>query len=34
VIEVSGGLATRGNFFGTASRNLFIVAEKREEDAT
>ena len=32
VIDVSGGLATRGQFFGTSSRNLLIVAEKREED--
>ena len=34
VIDVSGALATRGNFFGTSSRNLLIVAEKREEDVT
>ncbi|HEX4047575.1 MAG TPA: class I SAM-dependent methyltransferase [Elusimicrobiota bacterium] len=33
VIDVSGGLATRGDFFGGASRNLLIVAEKREDDA-
>jgi SAM-dependent methyltransferase len=32
VIDVSGALATRGQFFGTSSRNLLIVAEKREED--
>ncbi|HVZ86696.1 MAG TPA: class I SAM-dependent methyltransferase [Polyangia bacterium] len=32
VIDVSGNLATRGDFFGSASRNLFIVAEKREEE--
>jgi SAM-dependent methyltransferase len=32
VIDVSGGLATRGDFFGSASRNLFIVAEKREDE--
>jgi SAM-dependent methyltransferase len=34
VIDVSGALATRGHFFGTSSRNLLIVAEKREEDVT
>jgi SAM-dependent methyltransferase len=34
VIDVSGALATRGNFFGTSSRSLLIVAEKREEDVT
>jgi SAM-dependent methyltransferase len=33
VIDVSGGLAVRGQFFGAASRSLLIVAEKREEDA-
>jgi SAM-dependent methyltransferase len=33
VIDVSGGLATRGDFFGSASRNLLIVAEKREDEA-
>lgn len=33
VIDVSGGLATRGQFFGGASRSLLIVAEKRDEDA-
>ena len=32
VIDVSGGLATRGDFFGSASRNLLIVAEKREDE--
>jgi SAM-dependent methyltransferase len=32
VIDVSGSLATRGQFFGTSSRNLLILAEKREED--
>jgi SAM-dependent methyltransferase len=32
VIDVSGNLATRGEFFGSASRNLVIVAEKREEE--
>jgi len=33
VIDVSGGLALRGQFFGAASRSLLIIAEKREEDA-
>ncbi|HEY6476606.1 MAG TPA: class I SAM-dependent methyltransferase [Polyangia bacterium] len=33
VIDVSGGLAMRGDFFGSASRNLLIVAEKREDEA-
>jgi SAM-dependent methyltransferase len=33
VIDVSGGLATRGQFFGAASRSLLIVAEKRESDS-
>jgi len=33
VVDVSGGLATRGDFFGSASRNLLIVAEKREDEA-
>jgi SAM-dependent methyltransferase len=33
VMDVSGGLATRGDFFGSASRNLLIVAEKREDEA-
>jgi SAM-dependent methyltransferase len=32
VMDVSGGLATRGDFFGSASRNLLIVAEKREDE--
>ena len=32
VIDVSGGLATRGDFFGSASRNLLIVAEKRDDE--
>ncbi|HVV52942.1 MAG TPA: class I SAM-dependent methyltransferase, partial [Polyangia bacterium] len=32
VIDVSGGLATRGDFFGSASRSLLIVAEKREDE--
>jgi SAM-dependent methyltransferase len=32
VINVSGGLATRGDFFGSASRNLLILAEKREDE--
>jgi SAM-dependent methyltransferase len=33
VIDVSGGLATRGQFFGASSRSLLILAEKREEEA-
>jgi len=33
VIDVSGGLALRGQFFGGSSRSLLIVAEKRDEDA-
>jgi SAM-dependent methyltransferase len=32
VIDVSGGLALRGQFFGGSSRSLLIVAEKREDD--
>jgi SAM-dependent methyltransferase len=32
VMDVSGGLNTRGQFFGNASRSLLIVAEKREAD--
>ncbi len=31
VIEVSGGLATRGRFFGNESRQIIVVAEKRPE---
>jgi SAM-dependent methyltransferase len=33
VMDVSGGLNTRGQFFGNVSRSLLIVAEKREPDA-
>jgi SAM-dependent methyltransferase len=32
VIDVSGGLALRGQFFGSSSRSLLVLAEKREED--
>jgi SAM-dependent methyltransferase len=32
VMDVSGGLNTRGQFFGNASRSLLIVAEKRDGD--
>jgi SAM-dependent methyltransferase len=32
VMDVSGGLNTRGQFFGSASRSLLIVAEKRDSD--
>jgi SAM-dependent methyltransferase len=28
VMEVSGSLATRGNYFGSTSRNLFVLCEK------
>jgi hypothetical protein len=31
-MDVSGGLNTRGQFFGNASRSLLIVAEKRDAD--
>ncbi len=33
VVDISGSLATRGHFFGGTSRNLFILAEKRAEEA-
>jgi len=33
VIDVSGGLNTRGQFFGNVSRSLLVVAEKRDSDA-
>jgi SAM-dependent methyltransferase len=33
VIDISGSLATRGHFFGGTSRNLFILAEKRTDEA-
>jgi len=32
VMDVSGGLNTRGQFFGNVSRSLLVVAEKRESD--
>jgi SAM-dependent methyltransferase len=32
VIDVSGSLNTRGQFFGNVSRSLLIVAEKRDSD--
>jgi hypothetical protein len=32
VIEVSGGLATRGRFFGKDSRQLIVVAERKPPD--
>jgi SAM-dependent methyltransferase len=32
VLDVSGHLATRGQFFGGSSRNLLVVAEKRVDD--
>lgn len=34
VLDVSGGLATRGQFFGNSSRNLFVLAERREDEGT
>jgi SAM-dependent methyltransferase len=34
VLDVSGGLATRGHFFGGTSRSLLIVAEKRADETT
>ena len=34
VTEVSGGLATRGRFFGNESRQIIVVAEKRADGAT
>jgi SAM-dependent methyltransferase len=34
VTDVSGHLATRGDFFGSASRNLLVLAEKREDGET
>jgi SAM-dependent methyltransferase len=33
VIEVSGGLSLRGRFFGTTSRQILVVAEKRKDAA-
>jgi SAM-dependent methyltransferase len=33
VVDVSGALATRGRFFGTTSRSLLVLAEKRSEEA-
>jgi len=33
VMDVSGSLNTRGQFFGNVSRSLLIVAEKRDSDA-
>jgi hypothetical protein len=30
VVEVSGSFGTRGRFFGASSRQLIVVAEKRE----
>jgi len=32
VLDVSGHLATRGQFFGGSSRNLLVVAEKRADE--
>jgi SAM-dependent methyltransferase len=34
VTDVSGHLATRGDFFGSASRNLLVLAEKRDDGET
>jgi len=33
VTDISGALATQGQFFGTTSRNLLMLAEKRSDDA-
>ncbi len=33
VMDVSGGLNTRGQFFGNVSRSLLVVAEKRDSDS-
>ncbi|HEY6507734.1 MAG TPA: methyltransferase domain-containing protein, partial [Vicinamibacterales bacterium] len=32
VIDISGSLSTRGQFFGSSSRNLLILSEKRTDD--
>jgi SAM-dependent methyltransferase len=32
VLDISGSLATRGHFFGSTSRNLLILSEKRTDD--
>ncbi|HET6283297.1 MAG TPA: class I SAM-dependent methyltransferase [Polyangia bacterium] len=32
VLDISGSLATRGHFFGSTSRNLLILSEKRSEE--
>jgi SAM-dependent methyltransferase len=32
VLDISGSLATRGNFFGQTSRSLLILAEKRTDE--
>jgi SAM-dependent methyltransferase len=32
VLEISGSMATRGRFFGGASRHIIVVAEKRPKD--
>jgi SAM-dependent methyltransferase len=32
VLDISGSLATRGHYFGSTSRNLLIVAEKRTDE--
>jgi SAM-dependent methyltransferase len=32
VLDISGSLATRGHFFGSTSRSLLILAEKRTDD--
>jgi SAM-dependent methyltransferase len=31
ILEVSGGIATRGNFFGAASRNVMVLSERPAE---
>jgi hypothetical protein len=32
VLDISGTLATRGHFFGSTSRNLLVLAEKRADE--
>jgi SAM-dependent methyltransferase len=33
VIDISGALATRGHFFGSTSRNLLVLAERRTDES-
>jgi SAM-dependent methyltransferase len=32
VLDISGALATRGHFFGSTSRSLLVLAEKRNDE--